>query len=704
MSLLHKNVFGLDISDFSIEAVKLKKSMGKIKLESYSRFKLSPGIVENGIIHKKEALTKAIIELLNTAQPKPLKCKNVILSLPESRVFTHIFRLPANLKREQVKEVIQYQAEEVIPLTFDQIDFNFQVITREEKYQEIFYAACAKSIISDYREVIENVGLAPTIFDIESAALARSLVRGNPFEGALIADIGARTTILSIFDHNGIRWSVNIPVAGNKFTDLIAKKLKIPAEIAEDLKRNNGLDPNNEKGRVLEILKPALEDIISETKKSINYYEKSTKYSVTKIILCGGSAQMPQIKEYFQSKLKTIVEIGDPLSDINYDKKIFDAKRSVMYSNVIGLALRAIEKEPLEAGINLLSKGKMAKLTKEPAAPKIKAPAQKISMGKNKRQIILLIIFLLLVAVFLGLYFWQKLKKPQVVSYVSNTNTTTTKPTIQQNIALEFPIQVNTKTSENLASGIIPGRVLEKTLEKSKTFQTTGVKSIPDKATGQATIFNNYSANQPLVATTRLLSKDGVLYRLKEGAVVPAKSQITVDISADQPGKEYEIGPTEFTIPGLSASLQKLIYAKSDKPTAGGIKEIKILSQQDLDNAQADLKKELAADSLSSLTSELKEAESLMPIPLSEEIMESKASKKLDTETNDFTLTLKIKNQLLAFQKNDVTNTARDELAKKITDTQKVEDYTLAEPAYILNNYNTESGLVSLTIKIEAKH
>jgi len=703
MSLLHKNAFGLDISDFSIEAMKLKKSMGKIKLESYSRIKLNQGIVENGIIHKKEALTKAIIKLLNTAQPKPLKCKNVILSLPESRVFTHIFRLPANLKKDQVKEVIQYQAEEIIPLTFDQIDFNFQVITHEEKFQEVFYAACAKSIIADYKEVIENAGLIPTIFDIESAALARSLVRGNPFEGALIADLGARTTILSIFDHNGIRWSINVPIAGNKLTDMIAKKLKIPSEIAEDLKRNNGLDPNKENGRILEIIKPFLDDIISEIKKSINYYEKSTKYSVTKIILCGGSAQMPQIKEHFQSKLKTIVEIGDPLSEIDYNKKIFDAKRSVMYSTVIGLALRAIENEPLETGINLLSKGKMTKQSKKVSTPKIKQPSEKISLGKNKRQAILVIIFLILVAVFLGLYLWQTLTKPKIVSYVSTSTNTNIKQTPQQNVTLEFPIQVNTKTSEDLASGVIAGRILEKTLEKTKEYQTTGIKSSTEKATGQVSIINNYSAAQALMATTRLLSSKGILYRIKSGITVPAHGQVAVDIVADQAGKEYEIGPEQFTIPGLSSSMQKYIYAKSDQPTSGGVKEINILSQQDLDIAQADLKKELAAEALSNFTAELKEGESLMPIALSEEIIESKASKKVNDETNDFPLTMKIKNQYLAFPKEDLITYSKEELSKKIPSNKKVDNYTLAEPAYVLNNYNTESGLVSLTIKIEVR-
>ena len=54
MSLIYKTTFGLDVSDASIEALELKKSFGKIKILSYGRVKLNPGIVENGEILKKD--------------------------------------------------------------------------------------------------------------------------------------------------------------------------------------------------------------------------------------------------------------------------------------------------------------------------------------------------------------------------------------------------------------------------------------------------------------------------------------------------------------------------------------------------------------------------------------------------------------------------------------------------------------------------
>lgn len=82
-------------------------------------------------------------------------------------------------------------------------------------------------------------------------------------------------------------------------------------------------------------------------------------------------------------------------------------------------------------------------------------------------------------------------------------------------------------------------------------------------ARGQVSIINNYSKSQTLVEKTRLLTKDGKLFRLDRRVVVPAGERVTVSVTADQPGAANAIGPSTFTIPGLWIDLQKLIFAES---------------------------------------------------------------------------------------------------------------------------------------------
>ncbi len=163
----------------------------------------------------------------------------------------------------------------------------------------------------------------------------------------MIIDIGARTTNISIFDKEGVlRESITVPIAGNQFTKAIARKLKIPLEKAEKLKRNYGLDEKKEKGKVTTILEKELQPIIKRIKKSIEYYGQE----IEEIFLVGGSARLPKIVKFLSLSLGLKVNIGiSPLASQL-------GRKSVLFNTVIGLALRGLEKNPEKAGINLLPK------------------------------------------------------------------------------------------------------------------------------------------------------------------------------------------------------------------------------------------------------------------------------------------------------------------------------------------------------------
>lgn len=131
-------------------------------------------------------------------------------------------------------------------------------------------------------------------------------------------------------------------------------------------------------------------------------------------------------------------------------------------------------------------------------------------------------------------------------------------------------------------------------VELSRDFQPTGTKEKEVQATGKAIIKNTTNKNQPLVATTRLLASDGVLYRLKNTATVPAGGQVEVEIYADKPGKasersvvETEVDRVEkLTIPGLFEPLQAKIYAILSVPVSGGVQKVGIVSSDDIKKAK----------------------------------------------------------------------------------------------------------------------
>ncbi len=143
--------------------------------------------------------------------------------------------------------------------------------------------------------------------------------------------------------------------------------------------------------------------------------------------------------------------------------------------------------------------------------------------------------------------------------------------------------------------------------------ETTSTAS--EKATGTVVIYNEYStASQGLVATTRLQTPDKKIYRIDKQVTVPGYTKtgttivpgsVTVTVTADQAGPEYNIGPSDFTIPGFAGSAKfEKFFARSKSDISGGtegqvhkISETSALAARDslVEKARANLTQELRA-------------------------------------------------------------------------------------------------------------
>lgn len=312
--------FGLDVSDRSIEVLQLNQ---RKKIKAFGRVLLEKGIIENGNIINEEKLALKIREVVKKSKARGRK---VVFSLPESKVFIHFF---------EDREDVSGQAKKIIPLDLNEVYFNIK---------GGLYVAVPKKIIDSYIAVLERAGLDPLAAETESVSLARTL----DAKDCLIADIGARTTNISIFDKNGnLRLSTAINKAGNHFSGALAKTLDVSLKEAEELKKKCGLDQSKKNGRVLFILQKEFQVIVGEIKKAIDFYGEDVRC----IILAGGSAKMPKIADYFFSNLN----INTVIAESSVAKQL--KEKSALFNVAVGLALRETSSKSFK--INLMpDKGK----------------------------------------------------------------------------------------------------------------------------------------------------------------------------------------------------------------------------------------------------------------------------------------------------------------------------------------------------------
>ncbi len=351
IALINRSLVGIDISDHSIEVVQLNK---RGRIIACSRSTLDDGIIENGVIKKQKVLIDTLKKTLKESKPHSLSLEEgreikVITSLPEAKVYTYQFSFKSN---ENLYQKIQENIQKTIPIPIENLYWDFVKSEPSKDEASVFCVAVEKETVENYIYFFKITGVVPIIFDTESASMARAFIGENQKENTLILDIGASKTILGIYNKNGsMSVAVSVNIGGSTFTQKIKEKLNISKEEAEEKKIKEGFKSDTEVSR---ILKEELKELIQETKRAIYFYKEESQEIVNKIILAGGSALLPDIDKYFQESFDNIkVEIGDPFSKIEHPSD-FTIEKRVLFSNVIGLAIRGMKSNNYEKGINLL--------------------------------------------------------------------------------------------------------------------------------------------------------------------------------------------------------------------------------------------------------------------------------------------------------------------------------------------------------------
>jgi len=204
---------------------------------------------------------------------------------------------------------------------------------------------------------------------------------------------------------------------------------------------------------------------------------------------------------------------------------------------------------------------------------------------------------------------------------------------------------------------------VEKT--KSKEFSASGEKELNEKARGMLTIYNEYSSSpQTLVATTRFESPEGKIFRIEKNIVVPGAkieegriipSSIEMEVVADQPGADYNIGPADFVIPGFKGTVKYAgFYAKSKSPmTDGYTGKVRVVSAEDLEKAEESLAEELKNEVKQTLQEQIPTDLKLVEGGLKEKLTEISTVEE-GTEADSFNVEVSALVQALFFQEEDL--------------------------------------------------
>jgi len=188
---------------------------------------------------------------------------------------------------------------------------------------------------------------------------------------------------------------------------------------------------------------------------------------------------------------------------------------------------------------------------------------------------------------------------------LSSKFTTATLTITPKNQIIVLNDSYNITSDKDISTSSLHYEVFTIKKDLSQKLETDGNMYVERKATGKAIIYNNFStSNQRLINNTRLQTKDGLTYRIRESVDIPGiktingvktPGSVEVEIIADMPGDKYNMKLSDlkgdFTIPGFKGSTKyTAFYARLSADTSGGlIGNVKKVSDEKLSTGRTEL-------------------------------------------------------------------------------------------------------------------
>jgi len=328
-------------------------------------------------LKQAEILGDPLADATRTAQTKlqlqqlvselHLQGRKVNYAIASHVVFTRPVTLPSVGDATQVEQIVGFEAQQNVPYPIDEVVWDWQLLDAGDGGQvEVILAAIKSDLLDEINDSVQAGGLQPAAIDIAPMALYNAFRYNYPdAEGcSIVVDIGSRTTNL-LFCEPGKIFPRRLNIGGSSITTAIAKDFSCSFAEADERKVKDGFvslggtyaEPDDvEVARISKITRNQMTRLHQEIARSITFYRSEHSGSQPqRVLICGGTASLPYIREFFQEKFPGMeVEYFNPLRNVAVADTldIQGIGRSAhTFGELVGLALRGLGSCPMELNL-----------------------------------------------------------------------------------------------------------------------------------------------------------------------------------------------------------------------------------------------------------------------------------------------------------------------------------------------------------------
>ncbi|MCX6359151.1 MAG: type IV pilus assembly protein PilM [Armatimonadetes bacterium] len=364
---------GLDIGSKYIKVAEVVPSRNGVAVRALGMAPTPPGALEAGVIVDAKLLGDAIKKLLKEAGVGTRSCVSSVSG--SGALVVRVIEVP-KMSDSELAETMKWEVERHVPFAANEVIMDFQAIQRTDddpdaQNMEVLLAVAQQDMVDKHVEALFAAGLQPRSIDVEPLAASRCLVELGPDpwgkKTVVVVNIGASITDIGIFRDGVLSFPRTLPLAGDAMTSSIMSQTGLEADAAEDLKLqhaavlmgrapaapapqasvagasdfgfvdfssgdDSGLDlaaptlgepepapvpvatPMGDPTtvQVFGAIAPTLGDLLSEIRRSIEYYRgRSSDGHIDQVLLCGGSARIKDLDKFLAGELGVPTQIAD---------------------------------------------------------------------------------------------------------------------------------------------------------------------------------------------------------------------------------------------------------------------------------------------------------------------------------------------------------------------------------------------------------
>ncbi len=338
-----RTTVGLDIGSGLIKLVVIQHGGGEPVLTKVAFTSVVDDAIVEGEVMDPGIVAEAIKQLMSSAGVKP---KQVVTAVGGRDVIIKKITMD-RMKMSEAREVIRWEAEQHVPFDMENVELDFQILDPDGDglQMTVLLVAAKRELIETKMSLLSDVGLEPSIIDVDAFALHNAFELNYPdaMRGVVgLVNIGHELTNVNILDDGVPVLTRDIQVGTRRFREDMQRERGISAEEADRM-----LQGSETTAELEPFLESRGEELAVGIERAAAFLQSASRSStgLARLYTTGGGARIPGLNRVLADRLRLPVQLANPIERLRVADGVLDMmvvdEVAPLLMLPIGLALRS---------------------------------------------------------------------------------------------------------------------------------------------------------------------------------------------------------------------------------------------------------------------------------------------------------------------------------------------------------------------------